>query len=211
MKVKICGNTNLEDVREALAQGADYIGLIFAESKRKITRETAKEITSAFHQFKAFVGVFCNQSKAEVESLAAELGLTHLQFHGDETALYCSYFRGLGFQVIKTFHVRDAMSFKRIDEYDVDYFLLDTYSSQERGGTGVPFDWRLLENKPVVQEKLFLAGGLNVQNVVSAIEKTKPFAVDVASGVEKAPGHKSAELIKQFIQLAKSIPNHAQY
>ncbi len=209
MKVKICGNTNPDDVRLAISLGADYIGLIFAESKRKLTREAAKEIVSAFPKFKAFVGVFSNQPKQEVEALAAELGLNLLQFHGDETALYCSHFRNAGFQVIKTFHVRDAMSLKRIDEYDVDYFLLDTYSVHERGGTGIPFDWRLLDERPIVHEKLFLAGGLNVQNVGQAIEKVRPFAVDVASGVEKAPGQKSPELLKQFIQLAKAIPHHA--
>ena len=209
MKVKICGNTNQEDVRLALSLGADYIGLIFTESKRKVTLATAKEIVSAFPKFKSFVGVFSNQPKQEVESTAAELRLTFLQFHGDETALYCSHFRTAGFQVIKTFHVRDAMSFKRIDEYDVDYFLLDTYSSSERGGSGVPFDWHLLDERPVVQEKMFLAGGLNSQNVVQAIEKVRPYAVDVASGVEQSPGKKSPELLKQFIQLAKGIPHHA--
>ena len=209
MKVKICGNTNQEDVRLAISLGADYIGLIFAESKRKVALAAAKEIVSAFPKFKSFVGVFCNQPKQEVEAAAVELGLPLLQFQGDETALYCSHFRNAGFQVIKTFHVRDAMSLKRIDEYDADYFLLDTYSPHERGGTGIPFDWRLLDERPIVHEKLFLAGGLNGQNVVQAIEKVRPYAVDVASGVEGTPGRKSPELLKQFIQLAKGIPYHA--
>ncbi len=211
MKVKICGNTNVEDVRLALELGADYIGLIFTESKRRVSLETARVIVAAFPKFKSFVGVFCNQPKQEVESIASQLGLMLLQFHGDETALYCSHFCGAGFQVIKTFHVRDAMSLKRIDEYDVDYFLLDTFSSQERGGSGIPFDWRLLEERPVIREKLFLAGGLNSQNIVPAIEKLHPFAVDAASGVEKTPGLKSPELLKQFIRLAKSVPDHAKH
>jgi len=209
MKVKICGNTNLRDAKLALDYGADYLGLIFAESKRKVSLETALQIVNALPDFKNFVGVFCNQHKDEVESIANSLKLSHLQFHGDETSLYCQSFSDKGFKVIKTFHVRDAMSLKRIQEYYTEYFLLDTYHAQERGGTGITFDWSLLDQGNVMHERLFLAGGLNSGNIAQAIQQGHPFAVDVASGVESSPGQKSPELLENFIRLAKSVPHHA--
>lgn len=202
-QVKICGNTNPEDAKLAAEYGADYLGLIFAESKRKISFSQAKGIMEALPKFKNFVGVFFNQPKKEVEELAQKLGLKILQFHGDEPALYCRHFQDKGFQVIKTFRIKDAMSLKRIDEYNVDAFLLDTFAKEESGGIGKTFDWNLIADRPFVHEKLFLAGGLNVRNLLEAIHKIHPYAVDVASGVEKEPGRKDAELLKEFVRIAK--------
>ncbi len=209
-QIKICGNTNAEDAKLAASLGADYLGLIFAESKRKITVPKAQEIMQAVPGFENFVGVFMNQPKDEVELIIAQTGLKTLQFHGEETSLYCRYFLDKGFKVIKTFHIKDAMSLKRIDEYDATAFLFDTYSG-EGGGSGQVFDWSLIQDRPFVHEQLFLAGGLNPENVRSAIEKVKPFAVDIASGVEKEPGKKDPAKLKQFIQLVKeNKPLHAQ-
>ena len=202
-QVKICGNTNPEDVRLAVSLGADYLGLIFAESKRKIDVRAAAAMMAAVPQFKKFVGIFCNQPKNEVESIAKELGLQYLQFHGEETALYCKYFMDLGYQVIKVFRIKDAMSLKRLEEYNVTAFLFDTFSKDSSGGTGIPFDWNLIQDLPYVNEKLFLAGGLNPANLAAAIEKVRPFAVDAASGVEKEPGKKDPVLLEQFIRTAK--------
>ncbi len=202
-KVKICGNTNAEDARLACSLGADYLGLIFAESKRKVTISMASSILGALPHFKNFVGVFANQSKKEVEVAASELGLKILQFHGDETALYCHSFLDKGYQVIKTFRVKDKMSLKRIDEYNVTAFLLDTYVKDKPGGTGIPFDWGLLKDRPFILDKLFLAGGLNIHNLGNAIDTLHPYAVDVVSGVEREPGKKNPELLQAFIRLAK--------
>ncbi len=202
-KVKICANTNPEDAKLAIELGADYLGFIFAESKRRINIPTAREIMGALPQFRNFVAVFSNQPKKEVEATAGELGIKILQFHGEETALYCESFANRGFEVIKTFRIKDAMSLKRLDEYNVSAFLFDTFSKEEGGGTGVPFDWNLIEDRPFVHEKLFLAGGLNIQNLQTAIDKIRPFAVDVASGVEKQPGKKDPALLEQFIRIAK--------
>jgi len=204
VQVKICGNSNLEDAMKAIEFGADYLGFIFAEGKRKINTETAREIVEAVPNFGNFVGVFYNQPKQDVEAIAQEVGLKYLQFHGDETALYCHYFQEKGFNVIKTFRIKDSMSLKRIDEYNVSAFLFDTFSKDAKGGTGIPFDWNLIEDKPYVHEKLFLAGGLNVDNLRSAISKVSPFAVDVASGVEERVGKKNHALLKEFIEIAKS-------
>ncbi len=202
-KVKICANTNSEDAKLAVELGADYLGFIFAESKRRINIPTVREIMAALPTFRNFVGVFSNQPKKEVEAIAGELGIKTLQFHGEETALYCESFVKRGFEVIKTFRIKDAMSLKRLDEYNVTAFLFDTFSKEEGGGTGVPFDWNLIEDRPFVHEKLFLAGGLNINNLQAAIDKIRPFAVDVASGVEKQPGKKDPALLEQFIRIAK--------
>jgi len=205
-KVKICGNTNYEHARLAVELGADYLGFIFApSSKRVITIEKTAEIIAKLSNFKNTVGVFCNQPKKEVEAVAGRLGLKFLQFHGEETALYCDSFLQKGYEIIKTFHVKDAMSLKRIEEYNVSAFLFDTYSHSEKGGTGAPFDWSVIEDKPYVHDKLFLAGGLNPLNVAQAIEKIRPFAVDVASGVESAPGSKDPKLLRAFIENAKAL------
>jgi phosphoribosylanthranilate isomerase len=205
-RVKICGNTNYENARLAVDLGADYLGFIFVpSSKRVITVEKAAEIIEKLADFKSLVGVFCNQSKKEVETIAEKLGLRTLQFHGEETALYCDSFMRKGFEVIKTFHVKDAMSLKRLAEYNVSAFLFDTYSHSEKGGSGIPFDWSVIEDKPYVHDKLFLAGGLNPQNVAQAIGKIRPFAVDVASGVESSPGVKDPELLRVFLEKAKGV------
>ncbi|MFA5391444.1 MAG: phosphoribosylanthranilate isomerase [Candidatus Omnitrophota bacterium] len=205
-RVKICGNTDYEHARLAADLGADYLGFIFApSSKRVITVEKAAEILKKLADFKNTVGVFCNQPKKEVETIAERLRLKFLQFHGEETALYCDSFMQKGYEIIKTFHVKDAMSLKRIGEYNVSAFLFDTYSRSERGGSGIPFDWSIIEDKPYVHDKLFLAGGLNSLNVAQAIEKIRPFAVDVASGVESSPGIKDPRLLRAFIENAKEV------
>ncbi|HLD56486.1 MAG TPA: phosphoribosylanthranilate isomerase [Candidatus Omnitrophota bacterium] len=202
-KVKICGNTNIPDTLKAKELGADFLGFIFCESKRKISVHQAREIMDAVGSFENFVGVFANQPKEEVEAIAKQIGLKWLQFHGDETSRYCKYFTDQQFNVIKTFRIKDPMSLKRIDEYDVTAFLFDTYSREEQGGSGKAFDWLLIGDKPYVHEKLFLAGGLTVDNLSAALKQVKPYAVDVASGVEKSPGIKDYVLLEKFIGMAK--------
>jgi len=202
-KVKICGNTRVEDLQWAASLGADYLGLIFTESKRRVSPETARTLLQSLPDFKNFVAVFSNQPKEEVEEIAHGLGIRILQFHGEETALYCHSFMQKGYEVIKTFRIKDRMSLKRIDEYNVSAFLFDTFSPDVKGGGGTPFDWNLIEDRPYVHEKLFLAGGLNVANLRRAIQKIRPFAVDAASGVEKIPGEKDPKLLEEFIRIAK--------
>ena len=202
-KVKICGNTRVEDVKLAAQLGADYLGFIFAESKRRISVESARALVRSLPNFKNFVAVFSNQPKEEVERIVGDLGIRILQFHGEETALYCHSFVERGYEVVKTFRIKDKMSLKRIDEYNVSGFLFDAYSREGKGGTGAPFNWELIEDRPYVHEKLFLAGGLNVANLRKAIQKIRPFAVDVASGVEKSPGEKDPKLLEEFIRIAE--------
>lgn len=208
-KVKICGNTNLVDIQKAILLGADYLGLIFVPgSKRHVSLEQAQELTKATPEFRQFVGVFFNQSKEEVENIASKTGIEWLQFHGEETSRYCSYFVQKGFKVIKTFRIQDSRSLLRIDEYDVTAYLFDTFSKTSKGGTGQTFDWKLIQDKPYVHEKLFLAGGLHLGNLSEALVSVRPFAVDVASGVEAAPGIKDHTKLQQFIQTSHGMNSH---
>ena len=211
VKIKICGNTNYEHAKLSADLGADYLGFIFTKnSKRTILPKDAYEIIKKMPYFKNFIGVFYNQSKAEVEAIIKELGIKHLQFHGEETSRYCDSFMEQGYNIIKTFHIRDKMCLKRIEEYNVTSFLFDTYSVSEKGGTGLSFDWNMIEDKPYVHDKLFLAGGLNPQNVRNAIKQVHPFAVDVASGVEKSPGQKDPDLLKAFFSQVKKESFHGE-
>ncbi len=208
-KVKICGNTNAVDIQKAVTLGADYLGLIFVPgSKRHVTAPQAKELIASVPQFNQFVGVFFNQPKEEVEETAEKTGIRWLQFHGEETSRYCSYFAQKGFHVIKTFRIQDSRSLLRIDEYDVTSYLFDTFSKTSKGGTGQTFDWKLIQDKPYVHEKLFLAGGLHFGNLAEALLSIRPFAVDVASGVEAAPGIKDHTKLQQFIQTAHGMNSH---
>lgn len=209
-KVKICGNTNPKDAWQAKEIGADFLGLIFTTSKRQVSLEQARQIIEAVPEFEQFVGVFANQPKEQVLSMVQALGLKWVQFHGTETSRYCDYFTELGLNVIKSFRIRDEMSLKRIGEYNVTAFLFDTFSREFSGGTGTSFDWSILEGKPYVHEKLFLAGGLTVDNLETAIRQVQPYAVDVVSGVEKSPGIKDESLLEQFIAVAKGRAAHRE-
>jgi len=202
-KIKICGNTNLDDIVLAKKLGADFLGFIFAKSPRSIEPREAKSIVRSVNDFENFVGVFANQPKDEVEQIASDLELKWLQFHGEETSRYCTYFMEQKYKVIKSFRIKDRLSLKRLDEYNVNAFLFDTYSSKSLGGTGETFDWTLIDDKPHVKERLFLAGGLSVDNVQNAVNTVRPYAIDVASGVEREPGKKDSALLEKFIHLAK--------
>ena len=97
------------------------------------------------------------------------------------------------------------MSLKRLEEYNVEAFLFDTYSKNELGGTGKTFDWKIIEDKPYVREKLFLAGGLTVDNIDAALSTIKPYAVDTASGIEKSIGQKNHDLLRKMIEKVKAV------
>jgi len=210
-KVKICGNTNVEDARLAIDLGADYLGFIFTESKRKVDISRASHIINSIEHFQNYVAVFFNQPRQEVERIVEELDIRILQFHGEETARYCESFMKRGFTVIKTFRIKDKMSLKRLDEYNVSHFLFDAYSKEQAGGSGITFDWDVIEDHPYVHDQLFLAGGLNPDNLRHAIDRIHPFAVDVASGVEIEPGKKDPVALESFIKIAKDKPNRTSH
>ena len=197
--VKICGNTNIDDAMLAKDLGAQYLGLIFAVSKRQISVEKAQEIKTALPDYKNFVGVFMDQPQDEVLKIVSTLELSWVQFHGSESPEYCQSFMDQGYQVIKSIPMQNQNSLDAIQNYQVPYFLLDSVKEGKSGGTGERFDWALAEKNPVISKQGFLAGGLDAKNVFEAIRKVQPYGVDVASGVEAEPGIKDPEKLRAFM------------
>jgi phosphoribosylanthranilate isomerase len=202
MKVKICGLTDVETAVAAANYGADAIGFVFAESKRRITLEQAKEIIAHLPKEVWKVGVFVNETREEIESIASAVGLTHIQLHGDETALFSE---SLSLPVIKSFSFQGNESLEALGEFSSDFILLDSPKGKYRGGNGTAFNWNEVNPKLMNRKKVILAGGLNADNVEAAIKIIKPYMVDVSSGVE-TEGIKDLRKIKTFIEKAKSIP-----
>jgi phosphoribosylanthranilate isomerase len=203
VKVKICGITNPADGLTAAAAGADMIGLMFYEqSPRHVSRATAKEIAWAVPPFVVKVGVFVNPAEEIVIRAIGECGLGLLQFHGNEPPEFCTQF---GVMSLKAFRLRDAGSLQELRKYKTDAWLLDAYTPDKLGGTGEPFNWDLAVAAQKMGKPIFLAGGLTPENVAEAVRKVQPYAVDVSSGVESAPGKKDHEKVRRFIAAARSI------
>jgi len=202
--IKICGITNLEDALLAAELGADALGFIFyPPSPRSVAADAARAIIAQLPPFVTTVGVFVDEEAATVKELAVGVGLDWLQLHGRETPEYC---RSLGRRVIKAFRIQDEKSLAGLAAYRgaAQAFLLDTYKKGQVGGTGETFDWDLAREArkygPVI-----LAGGLTPENVAQAMAAAQPQAVDVASGVEAAPGRKDPEKLRAFFAAVKGI------
>ena len=196
-QVKICGITSVADALAAAGAGADMIGLMFYEgSPRHVTVAQAAEISRALPPFVLRVGVFVNPDETLVTRAIAECGLSLLQFHGDEDSDFCTQF---GLMSMKALRVRDAESLNLMENYHTDAFLLDAYSQAGLGGTGEKFNWDLAVAAQKYGKPIFLAGGLTPENVADAVKQVRPFAADVSSGVESAPGKKDAAKVRDFI------------
>lgn len=202
-RVKVCGITNLEDALAAMEAGADMLGFNFyARSPRYITPAEARKIIEQLPDSVSSVGVFVNEPEpADVELIAREAGLGAVQLHGDETPEYCQRLRGL--TTIKALRVGAGFNVESATAYHTDAMLLDAYVAGERGGTGHTFDWTLATLTRERVPRLFLAGGLNPDNVAAAVTAVHPYAVDVCSGVETAPGRKSPQLMRRFVEEVK--------
>ncbi|MGK9483513.1 phosphoribosylanthranilate isomerase [Bacillus tropicus] len=200
MKVKICGITDMETAKRACEYGADALGFVFAESKRKITPKRAEEIIQELPANVLKIGVFVNESVEMIQKIADECGLTHVQLHGDEDNYQM---RRLNIPSIKSLGVTSESDMKNAQGYETDYILFDSPKEKFYGGNGKTFSWELLGHMPKeLRKKTILAGGLNALNIEEAIRTVRPYMVDVSSGVE-TEGKKDVEKIKQFIIKAK--------
>jgi phosphoribosylanthranilate isomerase len=202
VNVKVCGIKELEDARVAADAGADAIGLIFAESPRRVNVERAREIASVLPGGVLKVGVFVDEEPEEVLRLAREVGLDYAQLHGDEGPEEVTALRDGGVGVIKALRVRDAASLGEMERYDADLFLLDSYSEKMRGGTGTRFDWGLAKAVRGYAN-ILVSGGLTPENVREAIELFEPYGVDASSSLEDVPGKKNGERVRRFVRAAK--------
>lgn len=201
MNVKICGITDVKTAIAAAQYGADAIGLVFAESKRKVSIKKAKEIISSIPSNVFKVGVFVNESRNEIERIASISGLTHIQLHGDEPA---SFSESLSLPVIKAISFQGNDDLADFNRFPSEYILLDGPKGKYRGGNGTAFDWNEVNAALLEGKKVILAGGLHVNNVEQAIKIIKPFMVDVSSGVE-SDGIKDLGKIKEFINKVKKL------
>ena len=203
IKVKICGLTRDEDVKAAVAAGADAIGFVFTASPRRISINTAIRLSSYVPKGVLRVGLFLDQDRSEIDQVINSVSLDVLQFHGSETEQECRVF---GLPWLKAVAMENAESAKQAES---DYpgamgLLLDSHATGKRGGSGKVFDWSLSRS---IAKPIWLAGGLNSANVAQAIRVVRPFAVDVSSGVEAAPGIKDASRIRTFIKAVREVDN----
>lgn len=200
-RVKICGLTRVEDVKSAVAAGADAVGFVFTKSPRQINIETAMQLIQHVPGHVLRVGLFLDQGSPEICRVLEAVALDVLQFHGSETQQQCERY---GLPWLKAVAMEDARSARQAEE---DFpaamgLLLDSHSRGQRGGSGKVFDWSLSQSLSI---PVWLAGGLSVKNVGQAICTVRPYAVDVSSGVETAPGIKDPTLMCEFIRVVKSV------
>ena len=191
-KVKICGLSTAEAVETAVLAGADYIGFVFAKSKRQVSLEQAHELARLVTGTTKIVGVFVSPSLEDLEQAIAQVPLDVVQIHGtfDEALI-----QKISVPVIRAIQLSDGEAQLRSQ---ADYLLFDAPVA----GSGQTFDWDLLKDQKI-QQDFFIAGGLTVDNVRQARETFQPYALDVSSGVE-TDGHKDIEKIKAFIEGAKA-------
>jgi phosphoribosylanthranilate isomerase len=199
-RIKLCGITNREDAEDAVSRGVWAIGLNFwPRSARRCDPDTAAEIAAAVKRRVEVVGVFVNPTLEHVAATAEAVGLTMLQFHGDEGPSFCAEAtRRTGCRVIKAARVRSGADIQALATFHVDYHLLDSHVPGQRGGTGETFAWELARSHRG-RVPLILSGGLTPENVAEAIAAVHPFAVDTASGVESSPGVKDPAKVEGFV------------
>lgn len=205
MWIKFCGTTNIEDALVAVDAGASAIGFIFALSKRQVTPERAQEISRVLPPTVERIGVFVNESVDEVAKIVAHVGLTGVQLHGEESA---DYIELLHAKISPHTRIIKAMPYSPDMADRARYYgkilavrgvLVD---SAARGGTGIAFDWEHAKQdfeSASAHTRLILAGGLDPENVARAISVLHPWGIDIASGVESAPGKKDHDKLRALV------------
>jgi phosphoribosylanthranilate isomerase len=200
VRVKICGITRPDDARAATEAGADAIGInLYPGSKRYVDLERAAAIVAVLPANVWRVGVFVDASREEIASVVERLGLSAIQLHGEEPA---GFELGWPVPTIRAIRVRSTADVTgALGSYAPDYFLCEGTAGGGYGGAGEGFDWQLARAIP--RQRLIVAGGLRPENVADAVHALRPFAVDVASGVERSPGVKDTARVAAFIANAK--------
>jgi len=203
MKIKICGLTDPENSKQIASLDIHAIGLVFFnESPRAVSIEQANEIIQELPPFINKVGLFVNANSNFVDQVLNSVNIDTIQFHGDESSSDCSQFQ---MPFIKAIRMREGINLlSQAEEFSsASGLLLDSFEEDSYGGTGKSFDWNLIKNN--LDLPIILAGGLNKDNIMSAIEKTQPYAIDISSGVEVDKGIKDIGKTKEIIEIVKSI------
>jgi phosphoribosylanthranilate isomerase len=198
-RIKFCGLTDPGDAEEAIAAGAWALGVVlWPGSRRRCPVPIAAQIAATHRRHVEIVGVFVNPTLATVTRAADEIGLTMLQLHGEEGPSFCAEAaRRTGCRIIKAARVHSGADIQSLAPFHTDYHLLDSFVPGVPGGTGETFAWELARRRrggpPII-----LSGGLTPENVAGAVATVRPYAVDVATGVESAPGRKDPERLRAF-------------
>ncbi len=201
MRVKICGITNSDDAIFCESAGAEFLGFIFyGGSKRYIDPLAALEIIQKLKPVTKKVGVFVNEELEVVNKIVKELQLDFTQLHGEETPAYTAEVKC---KTIKAFRITDGFDYGIIDKYGTSIPLFDTFSNNLYGGTGEKFDWNFIPGK--FKGQYFLSGGISTENIKEVAASLRPFAVDVNSSLEKEPGIKDHNKVKDFFDQIGSI------
>lgn len=198
MLVKICGIQTIDAAQVTSDAGADFIGFVFAKSKRQITPEKAANIAKHIPPSVKKVGVFVNETAKNIRNVAEIVGLDIIQLHGDESPNIVDQ---LPYPIIKAYSI-DQIDTLQTQKFPCDYYLIDSPPTTYRGGSGQTFDWNLTNHLTIDANQLILAGGLSPDNIKEAVVSVNPAGVDVSSGVETY-GKKDHHKIKQFIKNAK--------
>jgi phosphoribosylanthranilate isomerase len=207
--IKFCGTTCLPDALASVDAGADALGFIFATSKRRITKEVAKEIIAAIPREVERVGIFIDEDQDSVQAIASEAGLTAVQLHGDESPEYVAAVKqrrinGTSLRVIKTVLMNDDFPLM-LEKFIMASIPPDAILLDSGAGSGRTFDWRGVRSFLTGTDmKFIVAGGLNPDNVAAAVEYFHPWGVDVVSGVESEPGRKDPGKLKQFVAAVRN-------
>lgn len=204
-KIKICGISDLKTAKAIDAMGVDYIGFVFTKSRRRISPEEAKKISEELSSNIKRVGVFTNEKEEEIMDIANFIPLDYVQLHGNDTyegsCIDKRIIKSLSIDIYENENLKiDLENYKSM----YDHVLFDTKIGDIEGGSGIQFNWKLLDGINLSKEKCFLAGGLSLNNIEYAIKVLKPYAVDISSGLE-TNGKKDLEKIRQFIYKVRSV------
>ncbi|HOJ31184.1 MAG TPA: phosphoribosylanthranilate isomerase [bacterium] len=208
MKVKICGITQRKDAEQCDALEVDYLGFNFYRlSKRYILPEKARDIIPFLKRAKP-VGVFVEQDLDYIKGIVDMCNLYGIQIHGSENSEFCYRIKKLfpDRMVIQVFRIKETIP-SNLNDFDADYYLFDSFDDSSPGGTGKTFDWTVLQKMESIAQRSFIAGGINPENVKALISCVDVYGIDVASGVEKVPGIKDMEKVRQLLVKTKGCVN----
>lgn len=210
-KIKICGLSRISDIEAVNQVSPDFIGFVFAQSKRMVTAKMAARMKSLLKPDISSVGVFVNEEIDKIIQICNQNIIDAVQLHGDEDEAYILTLRSkIHLPVIKAVRVRTRLDILNAENLPCDYLLLDSYKKDVYGGLGKVFDWSIIPDYHDRKKPIFLAGGLNINNLKNAMLNVKPYCIDISSGVE-TDGRKDPLKIKEVVNMIRSLSSRTDF